>query len=153
MRVGFVQIVLFLALILGSVGCVASAVSDEVATVTVRETAVSSSTSTSVLRPTPTIVTETAVPTSASPTSTPTAAPTLTPSPTAPALPAGSPVVFFYNDGYLSRTDIEGSGIEPMTTVGVGETVWMRFWAYPLQISPDGRWLLVPNAVSQGRGN
>ena len=74
-----------------------------------------------------------------------------TPLPTSPALPDGPPVVFLYNDGYLSRTDIEGSAIEQITTPleRIPEEVWLGLSAYPSQVSPDGRWLIVYS--SRGR--
>lgn len=153
MKVNLTPVMMVMSIVFLGMGCVSTGVA-EVSGSAATETAVSPLSLTPTLPSTPTVAAETAVPNSPTPTPTPTQTivPTLTSSPTAPALPIGSPVVFFYNDGYLSRTDIEGSGIELITTSAVGETVWLRFWSYPPQISPNGHWLIVPISISRNRG-
>jgi hypothetical protein len=80
--------------------------------------------------------------------------PTFTPIPTA-ALPDGPPVLFFYDGTSLSRTDVDGSAIQPIASplTGAGDTVWLYFWANPPQVSPNGRWLITHASVSSGRAN
>lgn len=89
------------------------------------------------------------------PTPTASALPTMNPASQPVQSPDGPPVVFLYKDGFLTRTDIDGSGFELMARPlgGIGDVVWMYFWANPPQVSPDGRWLIVFNSVSSSRGN
>jgi hypothetical protein len=55
----------------------------------------------------------------------------------------GPPVVFIYQHDALARTDVTGSGVQPLTPAsGIGDDMGWVFFGYKPQVSPDGRWLL-----------
>ena len=78
-------------------------------------------------------------------------------------LPVAKPLlelapVLLIHQGALWRTDVQGRGAEPITDNAFyccQDDLWLRILLYPPQVSPDGRWIVVPGSQepeSSGRG-
>lgn len=74
------------------------------------------------------------------------------PSPTPAVLLQAAPVVLLYTDGYLARTDVEGSAIERIIADPIRpprDNVSVAYHYFPPEVSPDGQWFITQNG--QGR--